>query len=302
MAKTSKWFVVATEGATTDGRTINRSWIEQMAANYDPKKYGARVNIEHIKFRYLWNDEPHSKCYGDVTALKTEETEDGKLQLLAQIDPTDELIALNKNRQKIYTSIECDPNFADTGEAYLVGLAVTDSPASLCTEMLQFSAHAKANPFADRKERPENLFTAAVETKLEFEDKEPEKPSLFSRITAMFNKKERTDGEPFARTLGTMLAEEFADYAKAAQLAGKDFEVSYLERVAELVKDEDMPDESRARLYRELGLLKMESEPETALATLERALELNKNIGVKGEVKKLRKQLNKPDDDSQHAD
>lgn len=108
--------------------------------------------------------------------------------------------------------------------------------------------------------------------------------------------------EPFARTLGTMLAEEFADYAKAAQLAGKDFEVSYLERVAELVKDEDMPDESRARLYRELGLLKMESEPETALATLERALELNKNIGVKGEVKKLRKQLNKPDDDSQHAD
>lgn len=198
MAKTSKWFVVATEGATTDGRTINRSWIEQMAANYDPKKYGARVNIEHIKFRYLWNDEPHSKCYGDVTALKTEETEDGKLQLLAQIDPTDELIALNKNRQKIYTSIECDPNFADTGEAYLVGLAVTDSPASLCTEMLQFSVHAKANPFADRKERPENLFTAAVETKLEFEEKEPEKPSLFSRIAAMFNKKERTDAERFA--------------------------------------------------------------------------------------------------------
>lgn len=108
--------------------------------------------------------------------------------------------------------------------------------------------------------------------------------------------------EPFARTLGTMLAEEFADYAKAAQLAGKDFEVSYLERVAELVKDEDMPDESRARLYRELGLLKIESDPETALATLERALELNQNIGVKGEVKKLRKQLNKPDDDSQDAD
>ncbi|WP_273393872.1 phage terminase small subunit [Actinobacillus porcinus] len=105
--------------------------------------------------------------------------------------------------------------------------------------------------------------------------------------------------EPFTRTLGTMLAEEFADYAKAAQLAGKDFEVSYLERVAELVKDEDMPDESRARLYRELGLLKIESDPESALATLERALALNPNIGVKGEVKKLRKQLNKPDDDSQ---
>lgn len=86
MAKTSKWFVVATEGATTDGRTINRTWIEQMAANYDPKKYGARVNLEHIKWRYMWNDDPHSKCYGDVVGLKTEENAEGKLQLLAQID------------------------------------------------------------------------------------------------------------------------------------------------------------------------------------------------------------------------
>lgn len=108
--------------------------------------------------------------------------------------------------------------------------------------------------------------------------------------------------EPFTRTLGTMLAEEFADYAKSAQLSGKVFEVSYLERVAELVKDEDMPDESRARLYRELGLLKMERAPETALAILERALELNKNIGVKGEVRKLRKQLDKPDRESENAD
>ena len=35
---TSKWFVVATEGATTDGRVINRTWIEQMAANYHTPK------------------------------------------------------------------------------------------------------------------------------------------------------------------------------------------------------------------------------------------------------------------------
>jgi len=49
MAKTSKWFVVATEGATTDGRTINRTWIEQMAANYDPKKYGAPIPSRDIK-------------------------------------------------------------------------------------------------------------------------------------------------------------------------------------------------------------------------------------------------------------
>ena len=199
MAKTSKWFVVATEGATTDGRTINRTWIEQMAANYDPKKYGARVNLEHIKWRYMWNDDPHSKCYGDVVGLKTEENAEGKLQLLAQIDPTDDLIKLNKDRQKIYTSIECDPNFADTGEAYLVGLAVTDNPASLGTEMLVFSAGASANPLNNRKEKAENLFTAAIETKLDFEGWDGlDHPSIFTKIKSLFEKKGKTDDERFA--------------------------------------------------------------------------------------------------------
>lgn len=197
MAKTSKWFVVATEGATTDGRTINRTWIEQMAANYDPKKYGARVNLEHIKWRYMWNDDPHSKCYGDVVGLKTEENAEGKLQLLAQIDPTDDLIKLNKDRQKIYTSIECDPNFADTGEAYLVGLAVTDNPASLGTEMLVFSAGASANPLNNRKEKAENLFTAAIETELEFEEVKEKGLSVFAKIRALFADKEKTDDERF---------------------------------------------------------------------------------------------------------
>lgn len=198
MAKQSKWFVVATEGATTDGRTINRTWIEQMAANYDPKKYGARINLEHIKWRYMWNDDPHSKCYGDVIGLKTEENAEGKLQLLAQIDPTDDLIKLNKDRQKIYTSIECDPNFADTGEAYLVGLAVTDNPASLGTEMLAFSAGASANPLNNRKEKAENLFTAAIETELEFEDVKEKGLSVFAKIRALFADKEKTDDERFA--------------------------------------------------------------------------------------------------------
>ncbi len=195
MTKKSKWFVVATEGATTDGRSINRSWIEQMAANYDPKKYGARVNLEHLKWRYMWNNDPHSKCYGDVVGLKTEENAEGKLQLLAQIDPTDDLIKLNKDRQKIYTSIECDPNFADTGEAYLVGLAVTDNPASLGTEMLVFSAGASTNPLNNRKEKSDNLFTAAIETELEFVE---ETQSIFEKIKGLFAKKEKSDDERFS--------------------------------------------------------------------------------------------------------
>lgn len=201
MSKKSKWFVVATEGATTDGRKISREWLTQMAANYDPKNtYGARINLEHIKFRMLWKDEPHSKAYGDVLALKTEERDDGKLQLLAQIEPTDDLIKLTQERQKIYTSIEIDLDFADKGQAYLVGLAVTDSPASLGTEMLQFCAGAKLNPLTERKQKADNLISEALEFSLQFEDVEAEKESvsLFSRVAELLTGKIKKDEARFA--------------------------------------------------------------------------------------------------------
>ncbi|PUE20408.1 GPO family capsid scaffolding protein [Limnohabitans sp. WS1] len=156
----SKFFRVATEGATTDGRTIQRSWIEQCAKNFNRQKYGARLWLEH--FRGMLPDSPF-KAYGDVLAVKTEEV-DGKLTLLAQIEPLPELMAMNKAKQKIYTSCEIDPSFGDTKEAYLVGLAVTDSPASLGTEVLSFAAqNPAANPFAGRKTNPNTLYSAGME-------------------------------------------------------------------------------------------------------------------------------------------
>lgn len=166
--KKSKFFRIATEGDTTDGREISRQDIEQMARNYNPERYGARVNIEHV--RGIMPDSPFG-MYGDVTALKTQENAEGQLQLLAQIDPTAAFVELvNVKRQKVYTSIEIKPNFANSGEAYLIGVAATDSPASLGTEMLKFCAGAQVNPLAHRKQDPGNLFTAATECRLEFED------------------------------------------------------------------------------------------------------------------------------------
>jgi len=192
--KVSKFFRVFTEGDTTDGRVVERSWIEDMAETYDTGKYGARVWLEHI--RGVLPDSPF-KAYGDVRAVKTEEVEDGKLALFAQIDPTDDLLAMSKKRQKIYTSVEIDPDFAKTGKCYLTGLAVTDSPASLGTEMLEFSSKAKVNPLTERKLKPENLFTAAIETKLEFEDVEeqPQESGLFSKVKELISQnKKQTNG------------------------------------------------------------------------------------------------------------
>ena len=164
----SKFFVIGTEGSTTDGRNIERSWLEQAARNYSPAKYNARINLEH--FKGILPDGPF-KRYGDVVALKTEER-DGKMVLLAQIDPTADLLALSKSRQKIHTSMEIDPDFADTGEAYLVGLAVTDDPASLGTDMLKFCAGASVNPLASRKLEPGNVFSAALVAQIELEDEQ----------------------------------------------------------------------------------------------------------------------------------
>lgn len=192
MAKKSKWVIVATEGATTDGRTIQRNWIEEMAESYDPKNtYGARINLDHIKFSVYLPELANAHRFGDVLAVKAEEREDGKLQLLAELQPTDALIALNKDGQKVYTSVEIDTNFADTGKAYLVGLAVTDNPASLGTEMLSFSH----NGLNARKLKANNIFTAAIETELEFVE---ETQSIFEKIKGLFAKKEKSDDERFA--------------------------------------------------------------------------------------------------------
>ena len=202
----SKYFRVATEGATTDGRTIQRSWIEQMAKNFSPVKYGARVWLEHM--RGMLPDSVF-KAYGDVVSLKTEQNAEGKLELFAQIEPLPELVAMNKAKQKLYTSIEVNPKFADTGEAYLTGLAVTDTPASLGTEMLAFSAtQGDKSPLAARKSAPDALFSEAVEFTLELEPEGDNTEDALSKFKAgfaaivdKFKGKASTDTALFAEVL-----------------------------------------------------------------------------------------------------
>lgn len=200
----SKWFRVAVEGATTDGRQIERSWLVDAAETYNPNTYGARVWLEH--FRSLLADSPF-KAYGDVVALKTEEVDVAgakKLALFAQIEPTAELVEMvNKAKQKIFTSIEITPKFADSGRAYLSGLAVTDTPASLGTEMLAFSAqNPDASPLKARKQHADNLFTAAEEAALEFEEVE-DKPgvgaALFARVQELLKGKQAKDDGEFSQ-------------------------------------------------------------------------------------------------------
>jgi hypothetical protein len=198
------FFRVATEGKTTDGRSIHRDWIEQMARQYDPQLYSARVFLEHI--RGMAPESPF-KAYGDVVALKTQELPEGKLALLAQIDPTPELVALVKAKQKIYASIEVDPDFADTKAAYLVGLGITDSPASLRTERLSFTA---------RQPVAQPVFSEVIE--MSDEQGAQDSPSVFDKVKALLRSKPEPEIETrFAdleRTIET-LAETIAQHRTA---------------------------------------------------------------------------------------
>jgi len=237
MATKAKRFRIAVQGATTDGREISRDWISQMAKNYDPTVYGARVNMEHIKG---YAADSTFRRFGDVTKVEAEEITEGplagKLALFGYIDPTPELVELTKARQKVYTSIEVNPKFSDTGEAYLIGLAVTDDPASLGTEYLSFSATAKASPLASRKQDKENLFTAAEETLIEFYDEADAGPSLLSRVKELFTRKEKTDDERFSdvSVAVTAVAEQVQKNGETQSQQVAALEKTFSDRIAAL--------------------------------------------------------------------
>ncbi|GAB7553114.1 hypothetical protein NRB_26200 [Novosphingobium sp. 11B] len=139
----TKSFLLATAGSTVDGRTIDDKMLKEMADSYDPKTYGARLNIEHL--RGFTGDGPF-RSYGDVLELSTAEVEvnfngkkEKRLGLYGVFDVMDDAKQLNDAGQKVYPSIEIEPNFGGKGFAYMMGCALTDSPASIATERLQFN-------------------------------------------------------------------------------------------------------------------------------------------------------------------
>ncbi|WP_020396622.1 GPO family capsid scaffolding protein [Thiolinea disciformis] len=140
MELVSDWLCAAVEGSTIDGRNLTGQQLEQMGYNYDRSRYSARIWLEHI--RGVTGDSLFN-ALGDVVRAKAERLANGalagKMALFVQVAPLPELISLVRRGQKTHLSIELDPDFARSGEAYLVGLGVTDSPASLGTEVLKFS-------------------------------------------------------------------------------------------------------------------------------------------------------------------
>lgn len=184
--KRTKPFLLATAGSTVDGRTIDDKMLDEMAKSYDPKTYGARLNIEHI--RGITGEKPF-RSYGDVVELSVGDVEvnfngtrEKRKALYGVFDVLEDAQQLNAAGQKVYPSIEIEPNFGGKGFAYLMGCALTDSPASIATERLQFNV---ARPGA-------LIVNADASAALEFSDDKgdvtPEGGSFLNALTGVLDK------------------------------------------------------------------------------------------------------------------
>lgn len=147
----TNWIRAAVAGKTVDGREISEQQIEEMAADYAPDLYNARIWPEHIRGLMPGG---LFKALGDVAEAKAERITTGQLKgrlaLFVKLKPHPDLVSLVQGGEKIHTSIEMNPSFAETGRAYLMGLGVTDSPASIGTGMMKFNTeHRKENLFSE---------------------------------------------------------------------------------------------------------------------------------------------------------
>jgi len=108
----------------------------------------------------------------------------------------------------------------------------------------------------------------------------------------------------FARTTGCLIAEEVADAALRAQVAGADFDVAVLDTTTALTAGQDMPDQVRAKLYLAAGRSviradDVEDNPPPfdqlvkCVANLNRALELDTACGGKKDLERATRLLKK---------
>ncbi|MCT4627971.1 GPO family capsid scaffolding protein [Halodesulfovibrio sp.] len=171
----TEFIKVAQSGTTMDGREIAPQDLREIAESYSPSTYEAVIWPEHERF--FGN-------HGTVAAV--EARENGELvELYAKFKPGWRFLEKNKEGQKLYSSIEIWDNFANSGKAYLAGIAITDTPASLGTEQIrlftaQRTKHSEqAGEFYAGVELP-SFFAAAAQP----DEQKPEAYSLFQRLGA----------------------------------------------------------------------------------------------------------------------
>lgn len=222
--KITKPIRVAAEGTTVDGRTITAKQIQEMAKNYNPVKFAARLWNNH--FRGILPDSIFSPM-GDVLKVEAKQFDaegSQKWGLYATIKALPNLLDMYQKAVNLFWSIELDSNFAGSGEAYLVGLAPTDDPASLWTEPAKFSTGSALE--ATRHAYPGTLFSAAIPMAGEWEFEPDPVPSvgtaLLEKVRSLFASSTMQQGDiaKAVEEFATQVAKRFEEVASLAQFTG----------------------------------------------------------------------------------
>ena len=209
MSKQTGWVIAATEGATVDGRTISKEWINQMAESYSVDEYTALIWPEH--FRSSWGP-TEGKNWGTVDEVKAAKHK-GKLRLFVKITANDYLLAANKDGQKLFMSIEPNPDYKSEGRCYLQGLAVTDSPASSGTSRLKFSIGDSESDHEyshlEALERSDFVFTNTEPAKDISDEKQTKAIGLFAQLFNLFSTDQQLAEKDEITEEDTMKQEQF---------------------------------------------------------------------------------------------
>lgn len=120
------WQVIGTAGDTIDGREIEDGWLDEAVESFDLTNYTPVINAEHMRYY---------GSFGSVYKLKTGSDSRGRKNLQARLKPNFSMCELNKEGQKLFTSMELWPG--PDGKWMLTGLALTDNPASFGTSAVK---------------------------------------------------------------------------------------------------------------------------------------------------------------------
>lgn len=138
---TTDWIVAAVAGTTADGREITAEHLEAMAAAYNPDFYEARISFEHFFGGFGRVTEAR---FGPHPSLPETQA------LSVKLAPNAQLLSVLEEKRKQHLSIEYYPKFPPTGEPYLAGIAITDTPASTGTQRMEFSTQAETVSSAEQ--------------------------------------------------------------------------------------------------------------------------------------------------------
>lgn len=270
---TTNFIRVATEGETVDKREIKAEWLVDMAEAYDPNVYTALLWPEHERW--------FGSC-GEVQELKAE-VEDGLMRLYARICPSMDLLYSNRNGQLLFCSIEPtdDLNFRGTGKPYLEGLGVTNSPASIGTERMRFSANKTGKLYGALEPFVISEIADSEDLNMSAKDSSKKGNSIFRSLFNIPDKEQQENKQPVEKPKSKF-------FSKTRKFSDEDIQV-LAEVVAEL---QDTVDEQAA----EIEELKQDAvdveEVKTAIEEVKEEVDTIKEEVSGGEFKKLKAKLN----------